>query len=358
MNRRCREHLASLRSAYQRAVALKCVVFGVLGDLYDNERPPPQMTAAVQDIFPLPEEDTPAANHPLGIILLGNHDMESTEADDHALGPLQDRCVIVDAPWRRSAPAWRCELALIPYEPGPAKDWLPKRMKALLSGAKTQTRVLGIHLGIMDEQTPKYLQDAEDAIDIRTLEQLCREHSVSYVFAGNWHNQRVWKRGDLRIVQVGALCPTGWDNPGIDEYGNLVILDTETGMVSNEIIPGPRFLKLIEPDAAAWSAMNTTIHTAAEQGHRIYLEVRAAVAQLDSLREQLLQWQSDGIIAGFDARPSEKEAQAAAKRAADAVKSVSGLEERLAKYIENSAFPPGVDPQRVHARVRRYLAWS
>jgi len=28
-------------------------------------------------------------------------------------------------------------------------------------------------------------------------------------------------------MQLGALCPTGWDNPGLDGYGTVAFLDGE-----------------------------------------------------------------------------------------------------------------------------------
>lgn len=355
LNRRCREVLTTLRTAYQRATDMHASVFCVLGDLYDNERPSPQMQAAVQDIFPVPDEASVA---PMPLVLLGNHDMASTEADDHALGPLQDRCMIVDRPWRRSTPAWRCELLMLPYQPGPAREWIPQQLMKLCSVPRAQTRVLGLHVGLMDEATPKFLQGADDAIPVDLLDALCVQHQISYVVAGNWHDRRVWKRNKCHLVQVGTLCPTGWDNPGIDAYGYMTVLDTETGELSAELIPGPRFLKTQEPDAVAWDAFIETIKAAATEGHHVYAESRHLTASLEGARRTLLALQESGDITAFDARMSETEARAASNRAAKAVASSANMREALAAYIKSAPLPEGANRAAVHRRIETYLGFT
>jgi hypothetical protein len=334
---------------------MKASVFCVLGDLYDNERPSPQMMAAVQDVFPVPDE---SSTEPMPLVLLGNHDMASTEADDHALGPLQDRCMVIDRPWRRSAPAWRCEMLMLPYQPGPASEWIPQQLAKLCTAAKAQTRVLGLHVGLMDGATPKFLQDADDAIAVDVLAPLCEKYQISYVFAGNWHDRRVWKRNHCQLTQVGTLCPTGWDNPGIDAYGRMAILDTETGALSEEVIPGPRFLKVQEPDAVAWATFIDTVKAAATEGHHVYVESRHRTAELEQARITLLKLQESGDVTAFDARMSETEARAASKRAAQAVASSANTREALAAYIKKAPLPEGVNRIALHRRIESYLGFT
>jgi hypothetical protein len=59
----------------------------------------------------------------------------------------------------------------------------------------------------------------------------------------NLHPGQV-RLGDRLMVQVGALCPTGWDNPGLEGYGSVVVLDHETGVVERHEVAGPRFLSV------------------------------------------------------------------------------------------------------------------
>jgi hypothetical protein len=47
---------------------------------------------------------------------------------------------------------------------------------------------------------------------------------------------------DMRwIMQIGSLCPTGWDNAGLDGYGTVALWDTDTQALTWRVLPGPRF---------------------------------------------------------------------------------------------------------------------
>lgn len=75
INVRCHTTLNSLEQAVESARG----TLVVLGDIFDTVRPEPQVIAAVQ--LALWETHTT-------FLLLGNHDMVSTQPGDHALGPL------------------------------------------------------------------------------------------------------------------------------------------------------------------------------------------------------------------------------------------------------------------------------
>ena len=64
INERCENVLYALSSAVNKAKAEKAETLVILGDLFDNPRPSPQMIMRVQEII----EQIPT------IILAGNHD--------------------------------------------------------------------------------------------------------------------------------------------------------------------------------------------------------------------------------------------------------------------------------------------
>jgi hypothetical protein len=82
--------------------------------------------------------------------------------------------------------------------------------------------------------------------------------NIKAICLGDWHQRRLWmdgkRRGDAPsspvrigadaehvILQGGALCPTGFDNPGLRGYGTLAFWDQDAHQLSWQEIPGPRF---------------------------------------------------------------------------------------------------------------------
>jgi hypothetical protein len=238
LNRRCREGLTVFRRAVQRAVELHAAAFVVLGDLFDDQRPLPQLVSAVQRILD-PADEAGMRVH----LLVGNHDLVSSALGDHALGPLTPLAFIHDRPTAvQVGPRGEVELFLVPFGLGgaPASDWLPDVVRTIAAGGgrRPDRRVLGVHLGIRDGRTAPWLRDAPDAVDAELLSELCAEAGVGQALAGNWHFRRQWyfdaesvpeqavrkgARSGVGVTQLGALVPTGFDNPGLGEYGTLAV---------------------------------------------------------------------------------------------------------------------------------------
>jgi hypothetical protein len=117
--------------------------------------------------------------------------------------------------------------------------------RTLLEQATGQTLILA-HCGIVDEYTPFFLKEDKNAIYIDKLRQLKKEfpHFVGFA-AGDWHERKHWHSAhgsSLDILQVGALVPTGWDNPGGHGYGTLATWVSANEGWSWRVLAGPRFV--------------------------------------------------------------------------------------------------------------------
>ena len=237
INDRCRLVLNSLLHAYVKAEESGVDTMVILGDLFDSPRVSPQIIAETQKIVGI----LPT------IILCGNHDQFSDAPEDNALAPLSPVAEIVDSPDIIEV-AKGVDLLLVPYQKGKCSDWLKEHTQNLLKQSKNDTRILAFHAGISDEHTPYFLKDSDASIPIERVFDICREGDIEHVFAGHWHNKKVWglhnsTNGKRHTVfQAGALVPTGFNNPGRD-YGVLYEYLAHKNQIERSRIPGPRFVK-------------------------------------------------------------------------------------------------------------------
>lgn len=72
---------------------------------------------------------------------------------------------------------------------------------------------------LSDSETPDFL--SHGALPVDTAFALCSEYNACAWLSGDWHSRKVWERGGVTVAQVGALCPTGFDNPGLTGYGSV-----------------------------------------------------------------------------------------------------------------------------------------
>ena len=141
------------------------------------------------------------------------------------------------------------------------------------------------HFGVYDATFPPYLRSSKEAKHVDTLFAYMKERNIRCMMLGDWHKRMVWSKHDdmstatqgrltmpkhahdMRwIIQVGALCPTGWDNPGLHGYGTVALWDTETQKMSWRGLPGPRFCTVRSGDEEA-----QTIADANRLGHKLFL---------------------------------------------------------------------------------------
>jgi hypothetical protein len=332
VNRRCTQILDTLRAAFYAARDCDAVV--IAGDLLDSSKTEPQVLAATREVL--------ADVGEVGYLLLGNHEMQSATPGDNSLRVLAESNVSVqESP--RAVQMDGGTLLLVPFRPGDAREWLPAAVAEVAAGT-AGLRVLAIHLGIIDEDTPPFLRNAHDAVPVQLLRELMRRHQIDVVVAGNWHAHKDWDD----IVQIGALVPTGWDNPGLDGYGSVIVVETKGNDVSidRREIPGPRFIDV--PSALSLPKV--------PEGTHLYARVRVPAGEVDDARSRGDQLVSAGRAAAVAVQVDGTEARIAARDSAAAARSADTLDSALAGYVAAMTLPADVDRAAVLALTRRFLA--
>lgn len=344
VNDRCRLVLDTLHRALSVAEAVAVDAVVILGDLLDSPKPTPQVLGATMATL------IPAGS---AALLLGNHEITSFDANDHALFPFESHDVY-DVPEIHFAGG-----VLIPHREATI-EWIRAGFDAALvdahhSDSELHIKWVGIHAGISDVDTPDFLEGipATDLLKFAEKEQV-------RVFAGDWHNSQTWG-GSLQnekrrsVVQCGALCPTGFDNPGLD-YGYVWFYDTKDDFVWNEIIPGPRFFSH-DFEKLDLKKLKRALRTVAEdtEGYTFFIKLRAKPDQLSdamSCARKMRAWKNVG---GVRVEPDGEALHRKARSAAAAARSGETLEESLQEYLRFLDIPKGVSRKRVGERVRRYL---
>ena len=344
INERCRQVLRVLERAYNRAADLGCDSLYILGDLLDSSRTEPQVVAAVQHAL--------TGRDMAVFALLGNHEQVSTEPGDNSLAPLWQQVNLIEEPTGYGLDDGEVELLAVPFQPGRAEEWLPEVVLKLAENGHNNAkhRVLLFHLGISDQSTAPWLQGAHDSVELPTVAAIAEDAALDAVFAGNWHDHRRFDRLKCQVVQVGALVPTGWDNPGLAGYGKLAIYEPGKPVVVEEL-PGPRFIK-VRSEAELKKVMNQ----AAALGHKLYVNLMTQPDELGGATEQLIELVESGALLGGNVLPDTGEAEAAARDAAQAARSAETLDEAVQKYVERMDLPEGVQRAAVLSRVQGYLA--
>lgn len=349
INERCRLALDALHKAcwMARDADAKCLV--VLGDLFDTSRPEPQVVTGVQEAL----AGFHFASGGVVYIIAGNHDLVSMEPGDHALGPLAcshveiingGECRVVDRP--------PVQLVLASFSVEPALDWLRKAViSALPNLAPIGRRVLCLHAGISDAETPPWLRDCADQVPVDLLTQAMEGSKFDLTMAGNWHDHRSWTIGNSKVIQAGALVPTGWDNPGLNGYGGVYIVDASNpGNNCQRLeVGGPRF---VTAKFGQDTELLRELHGKIGQ-NKVFMrykcrpeEAAGALQTLDNLKGYNMIHAGEVVV--------HKDV-AVAERAAEAARSAGTLEEALAGYCGTLEVPAGVDSKEVLERSRNYL---
>lgn len=347
LNARCQAVCDALDRAVARAKRLECEAFYVAGDLFDSTKPSPQMIVRVQH----------ALSQMRSYVVVGNHDQQSWDVGDNALGPLSASGIrIIERPALIGYEEHNVEVFAIPYRPGPASEWLPEDVSEVKGRARSGRpasfrRVLVLHLGLYEEgEMPHWAEGSTDCVSNTLIRDLMQRFEIDVTVAGNWHWHKQWSKP--RIVQLGALAPTGFGDLGLKGHG-IVVWDTDTLETQLIEIPGPRFIK-VPPAGEAWKLKS--FRDAAEAGCQIYAQ---AVAPADKLADYVGHFRvadPDGeLFAGFTVLPDTSEAEAAARTAASVARSAETLLSALTGFVEAMQLGDGVDRERVLQRCRLYL---
>jgi DNA repair exonuclease SbcCD nuclease subunit len=352
LNDRCRQGLAVFEAACKHAIKVKTHTFVVAGDLFDYAKPEPALLAKVQDIL-----STLVEAHIAVYLLMGNHDRTSTVDQDNALAPLAPFAHVVSEPMLIEDDT--SLLYLVPHQRGPVREWLPKTLEKLAGEDPDigKSKLLVMHMGIKDSKTPPWLRESAGAISIRKLEELIDAFELSTVLAGDWHDHRIWELEHHKsVAQIGALVPTGWDNPGIENYGSVAVWEPAKRNVrpvnlTFTFLPGPRFVKVT-------SKADRDIALAARQrGHVLFIsetcapedwKERAAANTL--LAETLI-----GEVGGVETIPDEQMAKGEAKLAASLARSQTSFDEALKSFVDAMPISEDVSRAKVLERVQGYI---
>lgn len=292
-NERCIAIEECLTEAVTRSKDFGLLV--VAGDLFDNDRPPPDHTHAVGNIL--------STGCPK-VLAVGNHDQHSTSEHDHALAPLAlvPGVSVHDVPYATHA------------ADGTLVDVLPFWTDVLRY--TPHGRIVVGHHGIADDRTPPFLRHSKGVLQVSDLFTWMNMHGVDYYVAGDWHEHKHWEKGGKHIIQVGALVPTGWNNPGHYGFGSLIVIDDDGWR--REVIPGPRFLH-----CGGQEDMLKDVRRAKKRGDTPYIKAACPEFEDPALEGCFIEW-----------APVLAKAEGAVRVAAQHLQSASTLEECLHSYVD------------------------
>jgi hypothetical protein len=332
----------------------------IAGDLFDTSAPSPQIVAGVARALSLAGAESVS-------LMVGNHDGDSP--GKHAL------CVYEYHPSVRAVHQWgRVTTATsypgyvpprdgvlyekpvlhIPFEAVPAAKYIEAALATNLGVRGGVVDVIAIHAGVRDGMEPPWLSQSDDSIALEDLVQLCKKWGIKACFAGNWHSFKRWERDGVEVLQMGALAPTGWDNPGFD-YGHVGMYDTITGEVSEFALMGPRFATIDED--ADEDTVEKLVKTAVRFNKLVevlYLRVSrkrmrdtCVIASIDELKDLF----DVHVTVKEDAPPEQSAVRAEAKR----LRSAEDLPELVDEYIKEMKVRNDDDRAPVRAIVREAL---
>ena len=338
INERCKAALRALKTMYLLAAVKGVDRIYIAGDLFDTSSPSPQIVAAVMDIIAEADEEPGSRTSHRRIetvILKGNHDSNSPNPGDHALGPLTHVARVV-----AESATTMGNVLLFPFQPKPA-EWLHDAFAFIRPPPGT---VVISHFGIADASTPSYMQHG--GVSEKLLDSLAEEYRLGAWLSGDWHAHKQFhlpSAPSCQTYQIGALVPTGFDNPGGDElYGSLLVFDPldPASTMDRVVVVGPRFY--YSPDEPGMSPL-TYIKLRIDQAHR---------------EEECAEAVAAGALGGYVLAPdTETAAPATGAQVADefAAAEVSNVDEALDAYVDKM---PGLDPAtrtEVKDLCRKYL---
>ena len=339
INTRCQITLDTLDYALDAALRAKCCAFYVLGDLFDTSKPEPQILKATQEIFAKYKEQMNI------YLLIGNHDMRSQLVGDHALGPLSP-CIkgVIETPTSHIYES--VELISVPFKTGSATDWLTAGIASLYRSNPSETRILLTHTGIVIGRTPFWLKKSKNAIVYDTFTEVLNKYKISFMFAGDWH----FRMQEDKAMQVGALCPTGFDNPGLYDNGTLVILNTNPVGFDIQDVPGPRFVVV-----KSLNVREEILQELVETGYSVFLKLAVPTAVHDEARTVVDSLIKRKLIVNGEVDTSKEIEVEEARLARTDLRAVNTIPEQISAYVSMMHVNPMVKKENVIARVTEYL---
>jgi hypothetical protein len=338
LNTRALDTVTVVALARKRAEDEGCEHLFVLGDVFDTTTPTPQLLAETQRAL--------ASLKGLEVhIMIGNHDQQSPAKGDHALVSMDG---IRNLHVYEKPDEIHCgdglTVLLHPYHPGRADEYLPEEIKGRQGPG---VNVLGLHLGLRDDDTPPWLQQAHDSFPVSRLHEL---GALDLVVAGNWHTRKQFTE---RIWQLGALVPTGFDNPGLTGYGSLMVYDGSRRQARVIEMDGPRFVRTTGLDEARTVLAQVADHPT---GWTVYLSIRCRLDERAAAQELFDLYGFTDYEILTDKAAAEDAARSAASAAAYA--STDSIQAAVTAYVERMALPADVVREEVLGKALNYVAGS
>lgn len=340
VNSRALDVLNVLAEARRRAQEEGCTDLFVLGDVFDTTTPSPQLIAEVQSAL------ATRAPHEMQVHLIpGNHDQQSPAKGDHALVSMDGirNLHVHEAPTEEYVEGG--SVVLIPYCPGRADEYLVQLVQDLGVPPGNHRRVLGLHVGLRDDATPTWLQTAHDSFPVSRIGELGRFDMIA---AGNWHERKCWPP---ELWQVGALCPTGFDNPGLTGYGSLLIYNGSKTVPIE--LDGPRFVRAT--DLAGARKLMAEVERRVS-GFPTYVSVRCRLEDRTAVTELMEIYDHQTYEILTDKAAAEDAARSAAMCTAYA--SSDSIQAAVSVFVDKMALPEDVDRNEVKRLAINYVAGS
>lgn len=341
VNSRCAETVKAYSEFSKYAVKWDYKLVTV-GDLYDSDKPTPS-------IYKYVDKNTSVISRP--IMIKGNHESTSSFSEHHSLGVMPPGDV-VDSRVRVFS-LTTVDLWAIPFQTGPAKKWLPEQLKKLKDNVnEDKTTVMAIHLGIQDDSTPKHMQNHNDSITVGQLKKLAAEYKIDKVIAGNWHEHMEWYvklpkvNRHLHIVQLGALTPTGFNNPGLHNYGGMYFINT-TGDCGWVELPNIRFVKV--------NGVKNIPKALGHYSENCYVQVTVHPTHYNESIKICQDMKESGYIKDFKIVTNKKAMESRSRKVASATKSAKNLNEAIDTYVKKIAVNKGVSKTKIKNKIKQYI---
>jgi hypothetical protein len=341
LNDRCRMTIEVFENAVHAAGKKKCAAFVVAGDLFDSDKPPPPLIAEVQRVCSIARKTYRMEP----ILLVGNHDQHTSGLGDNALAPLQDHAVVIGSPQIYSIKG--VTLLCLPFQPEPVEAWLASTVERLTIGAGGWlVQLVAAHFGLSDHTTAPFLIGSRDSVDVKIALDVVKKNKLRGIVVGNWHDHKTWHEKDAFAIQCGTLCPTGWKDPGLEDYGLVTFYESETNAVTYEEIPGPRFVKLYNTDAVKKAQARAT-----EMGHRLFVSLSVADDEIAATRD----FMAGAKVEACEVLSDGIDAKAAASEAARETRKAETADQAAAAFVGSMHLEPTVSRANVLARTLRYM---
>lgn len=295
INARGRRCLAVVEEALTHAADMGVTDFAMLGDIFDQSKPPPQLVAALGRVlvkFPTMRKH----------LLKGNHDEFSTDLGDHALAPF----ALMPNIHVHERPTVFGDVLFLPFRREPVEEWIHKELETVRAGRSSQKpTILAGHFGLKTSTTPFYLMDALDAFHIDALAKVMTAYGFTRAYVGNWHQSLTRNEPPCKIVQCGTLIPAGFD----DQRPGGLFLDSGRSQGDMRYFRSQPIFRVVDFASNAASILG-------ERGTRAPTFVRiknVPHARQPALVQELDEFVTDGAIEGYEietvafdgARPNE-----------------------------------------------------